>query len=130
VQTNPASHTIFVFSFYPLGAGIFMFLLPSVPLELLGLPVEGTDWIRMLGIVTTLIGYYYFNNGRKGALQFARFTVHGRISMPFIFGTMVLAFDMNPLYVAFTAIDVLGGLWTWKALQGMQIPVWRDWNEV
>jgi hypothetical protein len=36
---------------------------------------------------------------------------------------MVLVFDMNPLYIALTAVDFLGGVWTATALrkQGMTV---------
>lgn len=105
-----------------------MFFAPALPLEIMGWPVEGTDWIRMLGVVTFLVGYYYIHNGRTGQIQFARFTVHGRVSMPFVFTFMVLVFDMNPLYVAFTTVDVLGGVWTWMALRKMNVPVWSHWQ--
>ena len=125
---NPASRTIFWFGFYPLAAGISMVVAPAMPLTMMQLPVEGLDWIRMLGVVTAIVGYYYLNNGRTGGIQFARFTVHARTLIPFVFAAMVLVYDMNPLYVAFTFVDVLGGLWTWQALRSMQIPVWGRWQ--
>ena len=127
---NAASRTIFLFGFYPLLAGFSMVIAPALPLEFMGLPVEGLDWIRMLGVVTAIVGYYYLNNGRTGGIQFARFTVHARTLIPFVFLAMVLIFDMRPIYIAFTFVDVLGGLWTWSALRSMNIPVWGAWNPV
>lgn len=129
IPGNPASKTIFLFGYYPLLAGLSMVLAPAMPLEIMGLPVEGLDWIRMLGVVTMIVGYYYLNNGRLGVIQFARFTVHARTLIPFVFLAMVLVFDMSPIYIAFTAVDVLGGLWTWSALKKMNVPVWGEWTD-
>ncbi len=120
---NAACRTIYWFSLYPLGAGLTMILVPQLPLQLFGFPVEGLDWIRMLGVVTMVVGYYYWRLGRDEVLQFCRYSAQMRLSIPAVFVAMVLAFDMNPIYIALTAGDVLGGLWTWHALRQQQIPV-------
>lgn len=127
-MTNPASKTIFWFSFYPLGAGLTMILAPTLPLTLFDFPNEGIDWIRMLGVVTAIVGYYYLNNGRTGGIQYARFTVHARVLIPLVFALMVMAYNMPAIYIALTAVDFAGGLWTWLALRSMNIPVWQPWN--
>ena len=109
--------TIYWFSFYPLIAGISMIVAPALPLQILGWPIEGLDWIRMLGVVTAIVGYYYFQLGRNEVLGFCRFSAQARIVIPFVFLGMVLVFGMNPLYIALTAVDFLGGLWTASALR-------------
>lgn len=120
---NPACRTIFIFGFYPLFAGLSMVIAPALPLQILGWPIEGLDWIRMLGVVTMIVGYYYLRLGAGDVLAFCRFSAQARCVIPFVFALMVLTFDMNPLYIALTAVDFLGGLWTWSALhkQGMRI---------
>lgn len=120
---NPACRTIFLFGFYPLFAGLSMILAPALPLQLLGWPIEGLDWIRMLGVVTMIVGYYYLRLGSSDVLAFCRFSAQARLLIPLAFVAMVFAFDMNPLYVALTAVDFLGGLWTWQALRKQNIPV-------
>ncbi len=120
---NPACKTIYLFGFYPLLAGLSMILAPALPLQILGWPVEGLDWIRMLGVVTMIVGYYYIQLGRNDVLDFCRYSAQMRIIIPFVFTAMVLVFDMNPLYIALTAVDFLGGMWTATALrkQGMTV---------
>ena len=114
---NPACRTIFLFGFYPLFAGLSMVIAPALPLEILGWPIEGLDWIRMLGVVTMIVGYYYLRLGSSDVLAFCRYSAQMRCLIPFVFVLMVLAFDMNPIYVGLTAVDFLGGLWTWSALR-------------
>lgn len=120
---NPACKTIYWFSFYPLLAGLSMIAAPALPLQILGWPIEGLDWIRMLGVVTMIVGYYYLQLGRNDVLAFCRYSAQMRIIIPVVFLFMVLAFGMNPLYIALTAVDFLGGLWTASALrkQGMTV---------
>ncbi|GEM_PF-818823 len=120
---NPACRTIQLFSFYPLLAGLSMILAPALPLQLMGWPVEGLDWIRMLGVVTMIVGYYYYQLGSNNVLAFCRYSAQMRLIIPLVFVAMVFAFDMNPIYVGLTLVDFLGGLWTWSALrkQGMTV---------
>ena len=120
---NPACKTIYLFGFYPLLAGLSMIIAPALPLQILGWPVEGLDWIRMLGVVTMIVGYYYLQLGRNDVLAFCRFSAQARIIIPFVFALLVVVFDMNPLYIALTAVDFAGGVWTASALrkQGMTV---------
>ena len=120
---NPACRTIYLFGFYPLLAGLSMIIAPALPLQLLGWPIEGLDWIRMLGVVTMIVGYYYLQLGRNDVLTFCKYSAQMRLLIPVVFTGMVFAFGMNPLYIALTAVDFLGGVWTWRALRKQNIPV-------
>lgn len=120
---NPACKTIYWFSFYPLLAGLSMVLAPALPLQILGWPVEGLDWIRMLGVVTMIVGYYYYQLGSNNVLAFCRYSSQMRLLIPLAFVIMVLTFGMNPIYIALTLVDFLGGLWTWSALRKQGLPV-------
>lgn len=120
---NPACKTIYLFGFYPLLAGLSMIIAPALPLQILGWPIEGLDWIRMLGVVTMIVGYYYLQLGRNDVLVFCRYSAQMRLIIPFVFSLLVIVFNMNPLYIALTAVDFAGGLWTALALrkQGMTV---------
>lgn len=123
---NPASKSIYYFALYPLSAGLTMMLAPQLPLQILNFPVEGLDWIRMLGVVTTIIAYYYWRLGREQVVIFCRYSAQMRLIIPLVFTALVLLFGMNPLYIALTAGDFLGGLWTWQALRQMNIAVFSN----
>ena len=45
------------------------------------------------------------------------------LTIPLVFLALVLLFEMRPIYIALTAGDLLGGLWTWHALRGLGVPV-------
>ena len=122
---NPASKSIYYFALYPLSAGLAMMLAPALPLKILGFPVEGLDWIRMLGVVTVIIAYYYWRLGKDEILSFCRYSAQMRLTIPLVFIALVLSFGMNPLYIGLTAGDFLGGLWTWHALRQQNLPVFR-----
>lgn len=93
---TPAARSIYYFSFYVLAAGIPMVLAPQLILEVLGFPVEGLDWIRFLGIVVLIVGYYYFNLGRSGIVPFFRWSVQMRILILPVFIALILVFHMKP----------------------------------
>ncbi len=129
-----ANKTLLIFSFYPMFAGISMVLAPAMQLQSMNdltganLPIEGLNWIRMLGVVTFIIGYYYFRMSWKHAVDFARFTVHMRLLVPAAVAAMIVVFDMPFIYLPFTALDVAGALWTWSALHRMGVPVWSSYT--
>ena len=120
---NPASKTIYYFAWYPFISGVSMMLMPAVPLQLFNFPIEGLDWIRMLGVVTTIISYYYWRLGKDEIISFCRYSAQMRLTIPLVFTALVVAFSMSPIYILLTAGDFLGGLWTWHALRGQGISV-------
>ncbi len=113
---TPAAKSICYFASYPFLAGLSMIFAPALLLRILGFPVEGLDWIRMLGVVTTIVAYYYLRVGRSGFTPFFCWSVQMRSLIPLVFTTMVLMFGMNPIYVLLTLPDFFGALWTWRAL--------------
>ncbi len=114
---TPAARSIYYFSFYVLAAGIPMVLAPQLILQVLGFPIEGLDWIRFLGVVVLIVGYYYFNLGRSGIVPFFRWSVQMRILILPVFIALILVFHMKPFYILFVVPDFLGALWTWSALR-------------
>lgn len=100
-----------------------MIFVPELMLKILQFPIEGLDWIRMLGVVTTIVAYYYWRLAADGVELFARYSAQMRLFIPLVFVAMVLAFDMNPIYIALTAGDFAGGLWTWSALRKQGMPL-------
>ncbi|PWR22496.1 hypothetical protein [Zavarzinia aquatilis] len=113
---SASARTIFYFSFYVFAAGVPMVLAPQLILQVLGFPVEGLDWIRFLGVVVLIVGYYYFNLGRSGIVPFFRWSVQMRIAIVPVFVALILIFDMKAFYILFVVPDFLGALWTWRAL--------------
>ncbi|MDD3446402.1 MAG: hypothetical protein PHS60_13380 [Zavarzinia sp.] len=105
------------FSIYILAAGLPMVLAPGVILEVMGFPPEGTDWIRFLGVVVLIVGYYYFNLARAGITAFFCWSVQMRILIVPVFAAVIFSFGMKPIYMFFVVPDFLGALWTWAMLR-------------
>ncbi|PWR20563.1 hypothetical protein [Zavarzinia compransoris] len=112
-----AARSMLWFSLYILAAGVPMVLAPALILEVLGFPNEGTDWIRFLGVVVLIVGYYYFNLARTGVTAFFCWSVQMRIAIVPVFLALILVFGMRPLYILFVVPDFLGALWTWAMLR-------------
>ncbi len=114
---SASARTIFLFSFYVFAAGLPMVVAPELVLGMLQLPVEGLDWIRFLGVVVLIVGYYYCNLGRAGVVPFFCWSVQMRVLIVPVFVALILVFGMRPFYIAFVVPDFLGALWTWSALR-------------
>lgn len=122
-QLSPAARTIVVFSFYIWLSGLVMILWPQMLLAWSGSGLEAAPWVRVLGLVLLILGYYYFASGRSEQVGFFRATVWGRwFSFP-LFLSLGLA-GLLPILMAFgTLIDVAGAFWTYQALCKQ-----RAWN--
>lgn len=112
-----AARSMLWFSLYILAAGVPMVLAPGLILDVMGFPPEGTDWIRFLGVVVLIVGYYYFNLARSGVIAFFCWSVQMRLAIVPAFAVLILGFDMKPVYMLFVVPDFLGALWTWALLR-------------
>ncbi|MCF4166847.1 hypothetical protein L2U69_14435 [Zavarzinia compransoris] len=112
-----AARSMMWFSLYILAAGLPMVLAPVLILDVLGLPPEGIDWIRFLGVVVLIVGYYYFNLSRTRVVAFFCWSVQMRLAIVPVFALLILLFDMRPLYILFVVPDFLGAVWTWSLLR-------------
>lgn len=122
---TPAARTIFWFSLYIFAAGVPMILAPALILQVMGFPVEGLDWIRFLGVVVLIVGYYYFNLARSNVTAFFCWSVQMRTAIVPVFIALILIFDMRPIVILFVVPDFLGALWTWNALRKEGINPYR-----
>ncbi|RJF89667.1 hypothetical protein D3874_24075 [Oleomonas cavernae] len=122
---TPAARTIFWFSLYIFAAGVPMILAPALILQVMGFPVEGLDWIRFLGVVVLIVGYYYFNLARANVTAFFCWSVQMRTAIVPVFIALILVFDMQPIVFLFVVPDFLGAMWTWSALRREGINPYR-----
>ncbi len=109
---NKATTSIRVFGIYLLVLGPLLILVPSVVLGPFGIPVPSDVWIRVVGVLAAVLGYYYLQASRFGLVPFYRATVAGR---GFVFVSF-LAFALLGLapatLVLFGAVDLAGAAWT------------------
>lgn len=114
---NSPSFTSKAFGVYVIAASVPLILAPNLSLGLLGFPPAHEIWVRVLGLVATVLGYYYVAAGLGNARPFFVASVYGRFM--FCAGCIGLVFLVSAPWqlLTFGAVDVAGALWTFAALR-------------
>src|SRR5215213_3720213 len=90
---RPARHaavSILVFGTYLVGLGLTLLLAPNVLLGIFGIPRTDEIWVRILGAVLAVIGYYQIQAARQRSEWFMRASVLGRAAIAMtLFGLVV-----------------------------------------
>lgn len=113
----PASLSIQVFGLYAMGAGLVLMVSPNTLLSLFGMPVATEFWVRVVGTLALIVGYYYWACGRAGAVAFFRASIAGRLLFCAACLGLVLLAGAPAQLMMFGAVDLLGALWTGWALR-------------
>ena len=111
-----ASLSVLVFGTYLVGLGLTLLIAPNLLLGIFGIPRTDEVWVRILGVVLAVIGYYQIQAGRNRSDWFMRASVLGRTGIALtLFG--LVAAGVAPLVIAlFGAVDLAGAMWTAYAL--------------
>lgn len=114
---SKAARSIFVFGIYLVIAGLGFLLVPNLMLSMVGLPTTTEVWIRVLGLIVTIVGAYYLYLGRLNDTLFFRVTIPGRFAV--VAGLLALVFlDLaGPQLLIFAVLDGTGAVWTWYSLR-------------
>lgn len=114
---NSPSFTSKAFGIYVIAVSIPLILTPNLFLGLLGFPLAHEIWVRVLGLVGTILGYYYVAAGLGNARPFVVASVYGRFA--FCAGCVGLVVLVSAPWqlLLFGAVDVAGALWTFFALR-------------
>jgi hypothetical protein len=115
-MSNPAK-SVFVHGIYLVFSGLNLIIAPNLLLGLLGIPATSEVWIRVLGVLTLNVGFYFVQAARKEVIEFMRWTVYARlIFMAFCVVFVLLGFT-GPVLLLFGLLDLLGAVWTALALR-------------
>jgi len=114
---TPAARSIVYFGAYVILTGLVLLLAPNVLLSIFGLGSTTEVWIRVLGCVVIVLGAYYVAMGRAEATPFFRATIWGRAWIFVSLVGLVATGMAKPPLVLFASIDLLGAIWTWRALK-------------
>jgi hypothetical protein len=98
-------------------AGLGLMLIPHVMLGLFGLSAGDDAWIRMVGLLASIIGAYYLVAASAGLRQVIGWSVPLRLYASAFMGFLVVAGMLPVGILLFAAIDFLGAVWTWMALR-------------
>ncbi|MEJ2189565.1 MAG: hypothetical protein P8Y93_09150 [Acidobacteriota bacterium] len=114
---SKSAFSVFVFSIYLFALGATLVAIPNVLLQLFGLPETGEVWIRVVGVLVLVLGYYYQGAARGELTDFLRWTVHARLAVLVFFTAFAVIGLVSPVLVLFGTVDAMGGLWTALALR-------------
>ena len=120
VTVKNARVSILVFGIYMVVLGLALLAIPNVLLSLFAYPTTTEIWIRILGFIVVVLGYYYIVAARYELTPFFRATIYGRPAVIVCFGAFTLLGMAEPVLVLFGAIDLLGAVWTALALRSSQ----------
>jgi hypothetical protein len=114
---SAVARSLVVFGWYLVGLAALLVVVPNLVLGLFGLPPTDEVWIRVVGVLVLIIGYYNVRLGRTGLVPYARLTVHARVAVLVFFVGFVLAGLAKPILLLIGAVDLAGALWTAAALR-------------
>jgi len=117
-MSKPAK-SVFVHGIYLALSGLTLIAVPNLLFALLSIPATHEVWIRVVGVLTLILGYYFIQAARKEVIEFMRWTVHARIAfMTFCIIFVLLGF-IGPVLLLFGLLDLLGAIWTALALRSI-----------
>lgn len=112
-----AGRSVFVFSLYLFALGITLVAVPNALLSWFGMEETTEVWIRVVGMLVILLGFYYNGASRQDYTAFLHWTVYARFSVLAFFIAFVLLDLAPPILLFFGAIDSAAALWTLVALR-------------
>ena len=104
--------SILVFGIYLVVIGSGFMLIPNSILPLFKFPQTNEPWIRVLGIVVLVLGFYYIIAAQNELSSFFWATVVGRFGVLILFSLLVIFKKAKPMLILFGLIDALGAVWT------------------
>jgi len=113
---TPAARSLQVFGVYLLVLAVGLVLAPNVLLALFGMPPTQEVWIRVLGLLVGIVGAYDVIMAVRSLSPLYMSTVVARVLVFVAFSVFALLAMAPPQLVIFGVIDLLGALWTWRAL--------------
>jgi len=117
MSASARSVLTFAIDLFGLGLGLVLVVAPNVLLQLFGVPVTSEVWIRVVGMLVLLLGFYYSRAALREMTEFFRWTVFVRSTVIVFFTAFVLLGFVSPVLILFGAVDLLGAVWTGLALR-------------
>ena len=104
--------SIFVFGIYLVLVGTGFSFIPNTVLPLFKFPKTNEPWIRVMGVIVIILGFYYIVAAQNELTPFFWATVVGRFAVLVSFILLVITKKAQPMLIMFGVIDAAGGLWT------------------
>ncbi|MFC1529934.1 hypothetical protein ACFL6R_04360 [Gemmatimonadota bacterium] len=118
-----SARTLFVFGIYLLLLGPVLILVPNALLSVFGVPPTDEVWIRVVGVLAMVIGFYDLAAAKHELIDYFRATVPVRLMVLLAFALFVILDMVHPALLIFGFIDGAGAVWTALSLRAeKQIP--------
>jgi hypothetical protein len=114
---SKAAVSVLAFGIYTMVLGLTMLVIPNQLLSLFAYPTTTEVWIRILGFIAAILGYYYIVAARYELTPLFWASVYARSLLIVCFAGLVLVGLAEPILVLFGVIDLLGAAWTAWALR-------------
>ncbi len=95
-----------------------MLIIPGVILSLLGFAPPVEPWIRVVGVLSLVLGYFFTRAALANLKAFYPWTVHARFGVTLAI-ILLVVLNLAPInLLLFAVFDFLSALWTFWALRG------------
>lgn len=114
---SKAAVSLRVFSIYMFVLGLILLLDPNLLLRLFGIAETREIWIRIVGILVLILGYYDFMASRTEDAAFFRWSVHARLFAAALLIIFVVSGLAPAILLLFGLIDGAAAFWTRLSLK-------------
>jgi len=109
--------SLFVFSIYLYIMGFVLVVTPDTLVRIFKFPDADGLWIRVVGMLVIILGFYYSHVARAEIRPFFVWTVIARSSVLLFFLAFVIAGLAPPALILFGVIDFAAAMWTLFAIR-------------
>jgi hypothetical protein len=114
---SKAALSLRVFSLYLFVLGLVLVVDPNLLLRLFGIPPTGEIWIRIVGMIVLILGYYDFMASRIDDIAFFRWSVHARLFAAILMTIFVATGSAPTILMVFGLVDAAAAAWTAMSLR-------------
>lgn len=97
--------------------GFKLLFLPNLWGYVFGVPETQEIWIRVVGALVLIIGYFDFMASGSEVVAFFRWSVRARLVVAVFFFTIVALGLAPPIFILAGIIDATGAVWTAACLR-------------
>lgn len=109
--------SVFVFSIYLYVFGFMLIVIPDTLLRIFKFPDADGLWIRIVGMLMIILGFYYSHAARSELRAFFVWTVIARTSVLLFFVAFVIAGFAPTTLILFGVIEFAAAMWTLLAMR-------------